>query len=114
MFDPEFVKCFRIIIRESVQEAVGIPQEKQVIIPDKCDLNGAIQYVTQELGYPFRKSTFYKLTANDEIPCQRFGNRLIFSRKELKNWFESKIQVEPKFNAALELSNAAQKKLRRV
>ena len=109
----ELVECLRIMIRETIYEAVGIPHEKQIDIPDKCDLDGAFQFLNQDLGYPVRKSTIYKLTANDKIPCQRFGNRLVFSRNDLRIWIESRIQAEPKFNAALELSKAAQKKLRR-
>ena len=101
------------IVKEAVLQAFGIQQNQQVDIPDKCDLDGAFKFLNQELGYPVRKSAIYKLTANDEIPCQRFGNRLVFSRNVLKNWFESRIQAAPKFNAALELSKAAQKKMRR-
>ena len=101
------------IIREAVLQAFGIQQNQQVDIPDKCDLDGAFKFLNQELGYPVRKSTIYKLTANDEIPCQRFGNRLVFSRQELKNWFETKLEQKTRYNASLELAKAAQKKLRR-
>jgi hypothetical protein len=103
----------KAIVKETVYEALAIKNDLIVHIPDKCDFNGAFTYITQELGFPVRKSTLYKLTASNDIPCQRLGNRLVFSRDTLKNWFESRIQAGPKYNAALELSRSAQRKLRR-
>ena len=42
----------------------------------------------------FSKSKIYKLTSQKEIPFKLRGNRLVFSRKELLAWLESKT-IEP-------------------
>ena len=103
----------RTIVKETVLEAFGSRHDKQVELPDKCDLDGAFKYLTHDLGFTVRKSVIYKLTAKKEIPCQRFGNRLVFSRKNLKTWFENQLEQKPQFNASLELSKSAQRKLKK-
>lgn len=99
-------------IKDAVFQAFGIQQEHQIEVPDTCDLVNACEYLNH-LGYNVKKSVIYKLSAKNDIPCQRINSRLIFSRKHLKNWFESQLEQNPPYNAALELSKSAQKKIKR-
>ncbi|WP_295810848.1 hypothetical protein [uncultured Apibacter sp.] len=42
-----------------------------------------------EYGYPMPKAKLYKLTAYEHIPCRKFGQKLVFSRKDLLQWAKS-------------------------
>ncbi|WP_299819463.1 helix-turn-helix domain-containing protein [uncultured Pontibacter sp.] len=55
---------------------------------DRCSLPHALVFLNGQ-GYPISKSKLYKMTAADEVPHKRFGNRLVFSRKALLEWVES-------------------------
>ena len=37
----------------------------------------------REQGYPTSKAKIYKLTSTNLIPYRKYGNRLVFSRREL-------------------------------
>lgn len=54
-------------------------------IPQKLTFTKALVFLA-ERGYVMSKSKLYKLTALNEIPCMRFGNRLIFDSKELLDY----------------------------
>lgn len=99
------------IIQNAVNRALNFkPVQPQQ--PDTCDLPEACEHLHQ-LGYKIPKSAVYKLSCNDEIPCRRIGRRLMFSRAELHDWLSDQLEKKPRYNAALELSKSAQKKLRR-
>lgn len=54
-------------------------------------LNEATDYLN-ELGYPVKKSTMYKLTATNEIPFLRFGGRkIVFRPDQLEEWAEAQL-----------------------
>ena len=59
------------IIQESINRTLSIHQVKPEIL-DKCDLHETWEYLNQ-LGYKVRKSTIYKLSSKNDIPCQRIG-----------------------------------------
>ncbi len=104
---------FDSAIKEAVFQALGVQQ----VIPtlqDKTDINGACEHLEKH-GYKVPKSTLYKLTRTNDIPCGRIGDgrRLIFSRIELESWLESQIKQKPRFNASLELAKSAQRKIRK-
>ena len=72
---------------------------------DRCDLSDAKKITG------LSESKLYKLTATNEIPVKRYGKKLIFSRKELIQWVESKtISDTMQSNAVLELAKSANKK----
>ncbi|WP_170871912.1 helix-turn-helix domain-containing protein [Pontibacter indicus] len=50
---------------------------------DRCTLKDAL------LITGLSKSKLYKLTSTNKIPNKKYGNRLIFSRRELLEWVES-------------------------
>ncbi len=49
---------------------------------DAIGLDDAVIYLTEQ-GYPTSKGKFYKLTSTNQIPYNKYGNRLVFSRTEL-------------------------------
>ena len=64
-------------------------------------------------GYDISKSLFEKKTATGDVPCKRFHNRrLLFSKKQLLKWAESKCKSVGQSDAALTLAKSANRKLR--
>ncbi|KAA6316625.1 hypothetical protein EZS27_033091 [termite gut metagenome] len=99
-------------LRAIVSEAVSgvIPKTVSESKIDTITLSGAIELL-REHGYPTSKAKVYKLTASEDIPCKRYGNKLVFSRKELLEWAEN--QTKPKNNQAeiaLSLARSARRK----
>jgi hypothetical protein len=74
-------------LRDSIEEIKKIPNRDP--LPDRIGLDEAcIELGTKEK--PASKAQVYKLTMLNEIPHQKFGKRLIFSRKELKIWMDQR------------------------
>ncbi|HZX58833.1 MAG TPA: helix-turn-helix domain-containing protein [Mucilaginibacter sp.] len=72
---------------------------------DRCNFNDALAITG------LSKSKLYKLSALGEVPCKRYGSRLVFSRKELSAWVDQ--QTRPKSNhrqVLLQLAASANKK----
>ncbi|KAA6319661.1 hypothetical protein EZS27_030472 [termite gut metagenome] len=99
-------------LRAIVSEAVSgvIPKTVSESKIDTIILSDAIELL-REHGYPTSKAKVYKLTASGDIPCKRYGNKLVFSRKELLEWAEN--QTKPKrdaSNISLTLARSARRK----
>ena len=62
--------------------------------PDNISLNRAIELLT-EWGCPTSKAKIYKLTSTGAMPCRKYGNKLIFSSKELLKWVDTQIKQQP-------------------
>jgi excisionase family DNA binding protein len=58
------------------------------------------------------KSKLYKLTAENKVPCSRFGRKVVFSKKELLQWVDEHTfkEVSDKDKAIKELQKEANKK----
>lgn len=56
---------------------------------DRVDIEGAVAYLN-DIGCPISKHTLYGLVAKEEVPFGKFGRRLVFSRKELAGWADSR------------------------
>lgn len=101
----------RSLIQEEVAKVMPTQSNKKEEI-DSITLDGAISYL-EEQGYPVSKAKMYKLTSSEEIPCRKFGQKLVFSRKNLLHWAET--QSKPK-NSKLEaiqtLAESAKHKLK--
>ena len=54
-------------------------------------------------GFIVSKSLFYKSTMNKEIPCTRFGRRLLFNQIDLVSWAEGR--CKPQNTRINEVSN---------
>lgn len=93
-----------IIIAEEDRLRAIVHEEVLRLFPAKQDNKPEIDTITltdalallHEHGYPTSKAKLYKLTASGDIPCRKFGQKLVFSRKDLLSWAEG--QTKPKNN----------------
>jgi excisionase family DNA binding protein len=53
-------------------------QEDRIGIDEACSLTG------------YSKATIYKMTFTGEIPFQKYGKRLVFSRQTLSDWMSDR------------------------
>ena len=58
--------------------------EPQVSLPDRLGITQAIDLIG------LKRSAIYKLTMKGAIPHEKYGKRLVFSRKELEAWMEER------------------------
>jgi hypothetical protein len=99
-------------LRAIVSEAVTgvLPKTVSESKIDTITLSNALDFLSEQ-GYPTSKAKVYKLTASGDIPCKRYGNKLVFSRKDLLCWAEN--QTKPKHNPSelmLTLARSARRK----
>ena len=103
-------------LRAIVSEAVSGILPKSISSPqiDTLTMNDALTLLGQ-YGFPTSKAKMYKLTSTGDVPCRTYGNKLVFSRKELLQWAEN--QTKPKYDrtaATLTLARSARRKMRRL
>ena len=101
----------RTIVREAVSTLLPDKNEPATQI-DSITLNDALKALCQ-FGFPTSKAKMYKLTSTGKVPCRTYGNKLVFSRKELLQWAEN--QTKPKHNrtaATLTLARSARRKMK--
>lgn len=79
----ELESIFRKVIKEYFHPK---PTEQRELIT----LDEAV-VLLKENGFPTAKGTIYKLTSADKIPYKKYGNKLMFSRKELLTWMQSQV-----------------------
>ncbi len=72
----------RAIFQEFSEEKLNLPP--QISLPDKISLDEACAI----LG--LQKSSVYRLSMDNKIPFQKYGKRLVFSRKDLLKWIDSR------------------------
>lgn len=79
------------LIREIVATEIAkiLPKPTKESHPDTLNIDQAITLL-RENGYKVTKHMIYRLSSAHEIPCGRFGRQLIFDRKQLLDWVESK------------------------
>ena len=102
----------RAIMREAVSSLLPAKHEPTSQI-DTITLNDALELLGQ-YGFPTSKAKMYKLTSAGEVPCRTYGNKLVFSRKEILQWAES--QAKPKHDhtgATMTLARSARRKTQR-
>jgi excisionase family DNA binding protein len=61
-----------------------------------------------------KQSSIYKMTMTGTIPYEKFGKRLVFSRKQLEEWVQQRTvrKQSPEENASQQLAKVTRKKLR--
>jgi hypothetical protein len=99
----------RAIVHEEVSKVFHTRQEPKTEI-DTITLSGALVLLA-EYGYILSKAKLYKLTASGSIPCRKFGQKLVFSRKDILSWAEN--QTKPKNDPSevlLTLARSARRK----
>ncbi len=85
---PEELKA---IISEAVANVVPkVSNQKE--LPDNITLETAVQLL-KEFGFPTSKAKIYKLTSSGTMPFRKYGNKLVFSRKELLEWAEQQTKA---------------------
>ena len=101
----------RAIVSESVSQTLaGLTQPKNE--PDNLTPDAAVGVLEQH-GFLISKARLYKLTAKGDVPFRKYGNKLLFSRRELLSWAESLARrVNDKGEAALAIARSANRKLR--
>jgi hypothetical protein len=82
----------RAIVHDEVSKLFYAKQEPKTEI-DTMTLSGALGLLA-EYGYILSKAKLYKLTASGNTPCRKFGQKLVFSRKDILSWAEN--QTKPK------------------
>lgn len=76
---PELVDLIasEVLIRMNRTEAPE-PVQDRITLDDAVLITG------------LKRSAIYKMTMTGDIPCQKFGKRLIFSRGELAQWMQDR------------------------
>src|SRR5690606_18155345 len=83
-------------ISQIVTEAVSAAMKRHVLpVADSLPDRIGIDEVCEITGY--KKATVYRLTSEDKIPHSKYGNKLVFSRKELASWLEDQTIHSSKF-----------------
>ena len=99
----------RAIVHDEVSKLFQVKQPPKTEI-DTMTLSDALTLLA-EYGYILSKAKLYKLTASGNIPCRKFGQKLVFSRKDILQWAEN--QTKPKNNQSevlLTLARSARRK----
>ena len=99
----------RAIVNEALSSLVPktVSNQSQV---DTLTLNDTLELL-REHGFPTSKAKIYKLTSAGTIPCRVYGNKLVFSRKDVLSWADN--QTRPKNNnseISLTLARSARRK----
>ena len=81
----------RAIVSEAISGAFPKPSSHPSQI-DTITLSDALELL-KEHGYPTSKAKIYKLTSAGDIPCKTYGNKLVFSRKELLLWVDLPVKL---------------------
>lgn len=100
----------RAIVQEELSKIFPPAKQTQKIEIDTITLSDALALL-REYGYPTSKAKMYKLSALGSIPCKKFGQKLVFSRKDLLQWAEA--QTKPKHDKSeviLSLARSARNK----
>ena len=69
-------------LRDAIAEIKAIPDPPK--LPDRCTLPEACEITG------LSRSLLYKLSMDGEIPKQKYGRRLVFSRKALNEWVQAR------------------------
>ena len=72
------------LLSQEIQKAVNPTNE-----PDILKIDQALNFLSLQ-GWPTTKQTIYNLVFKKEIPYRKVGRRVVFSRKELLQWIESR------------------------
>ena len=99
----------RAIVSEAITGVFPKPPSNPSQI-DTITLTDALELL-KEHGYPTSKAKIYKLTSAGDIPCKTYGNKLVFSRKEILLWADN--QTKPKHDSGritMALARSARRK----
>jgi len=74
-------------------------------LSDRIDIKQAVNLIG------LKQSAIYKMTMSGTIPHDKYGKRLVFSRRELEAWMEERTvrKQSPNEIASIQLAKAARK-----
>lgn len=99
----------RAIVSKAISDALPKQSSSQVKI-DTMTLNDTL-VLLKEHGFPTSKAKIYKLTSTGKIPCKTYGNKLVFSRKEILLWAENQTKSKHDLTeVSLSLTRSARRK----
>jgi len=109
MSNPFDVLEARLSNIENLLLDIKHPAKNPEPVPDRITLLEACELTNQS------KSQVYKLTMLNEIPFQKYGKRLVFSRKNLLAWMEKRTISAPTAGDVMEnrLAKSAKKHLQK-
>jgi hypothetical protein len=101
----------RTIIEQVVKSHIRPSQiEQPKERPDTITLTVALELL-RENGYPTSKGKIYKLTSTNLLPHRKYGNKLVFSRRDILSWAESQTRIKSgRSEAILEIAKSARRK----
>lgn len=98
------------IIRDALAAVLPDWRTPQITPPDTIALSGALELL-RDNGYPTSRAKIYKLTSARLLPHRKYGNRLVFSRRELLMWAESQTRSKDEpTQAVLAVARSAARK----
>ncbi|MBK7628099.1 MAG: helix-turn-helix domain-containing protein [Bacteroidales bacterium] len=109
MSNPFDVLEARLSNIENLLLDIKHPAKSPEAVPDRITLIEACELTNQS------KSQVYKLTMLNEIPFQKYGKRLVFSRKSLLAWMEKRTISAPEAGDVMtdRLAKSAKKHLKK-
>lgn len=81
------------LIEDAVRRSIPQQDPQKNEKTDKVTREQALIFLESK-GFIVSKSLFYKSTSSHEIPCIRFGRRLLFSQIDLISWAESRCKPQ--------------------
>ena len=98
------------IVHDAISDAKQKAQPTQESQAEVMNIDDAVVFL-KENGLPIPKKSLYGKTFSGTIPFKRIGKRLVFSRKELLQWIESRTyRPHSQSDEALRLAESARKK----
>ncbi len=97
-------------IRDILPKLADFRRKNEPVETDGLSIDDAVRFFANQ-GIPTTKQNLYNLVFKKEIPYRKVGRRVIFSRKELLQWIESRtVRPASKSDAALALANSVNSK----
>lgn len=86
-------------------------RKNEPVETDGMNVEDAARFMTEQ-GIPTTRSTLYGLICKEAIPYKKFGRRVVFSKRELLVWIESRTEhrEDRRAAAALRLAGNANRK----
>lgn len=86
-------------------------RKNEAVECDNLSIDDAVQFITQN-GIPTTKTSLYNFAYRNAIPYRKVGHRLLFSKRELTAWIESRTTrpSDSATEAALQLAACARRK----
>jgi excisionase family DNA binding protein len=101
----ELQEIIKTCLRDSIAEIKAIPDPPKLsdrcTLPEACEITG------------LSRSLIYKMSMDGTIPKEKYGKRLVFSRKALTEWMQDRTvsTASPEAIMTERLSKTAKKKL---